>query len=232
MPEFVASGSSLKKTFPDGTIQRRVLDGVDLTLGAGQLVCVQGPSGCGKTTLLSIIAGLLRPDSGSVHIGDVLLDYSKPESVAKVRRNSLGFVSQSYGLIDDESVSANVSLPLQFGSSRVSRLDRYKKVHDALSRAAIDVDPRTKVETLSGGERQRVAIARALVRAPRLLVADEPTAALDRETGLRIVSLLQDVARSGVAVLVATHDAQVVEACDAVYRFEGPRLCLATNLGR
>lgn len=220
MPEVIVRGEALVKSYPDGRGVRTVVDGVDVEVEAGRIVAVLGRSGCGKTTLLNMVSGLLRPDGGRVLLAGTALDYSRPKDVARARRAHIGLISQSYGLIDEESVRENIALPLSFGRPRPPRQARHTLVEEAMVRAALEVSPKAKVATLSGGEKQRVAIARALVRQPTLLVADEPTAALDSVTGSAITSLLRALAQSGVGVLVATHDEQVVQACDTVYRFD------------
>lgn len=224
MSEKVVVAESVDKTYPDGRASRQVLSGIELEVQAGQIVGVQGPSGCGKTTLLSIIGGLLRHDRGRVVVAGHELDYTRPRDVARVRREHVGLISQAYGLIEAESVFANITLPLMFDHPRPSRRSRKVVVERVMEWAALDVNPSTRVATLSQGEKQRVAIARALVREPSLLVADEPTAALDAVTGSHIVARLRSVADQGVGVLVATHDHQVANACDVVYRFEGSSL--------
>ncbi|MGF1648457.1 MAG: ABC transporter ATP-binding protein [Kineosporiaceae bacterium] len=197
---------------------------MDLEVCSGRIVGVTGPSGCGKTTLLQIMAGLVRPDAGAISFEGVEWDYGQYQTIARTRRDRIGFVSQEHHLLEDESVSDNVALPLHFGRARPDRRERADIVERVLSRAALDVSPRRKVATLSGGERQRVAIARALVKSPALLIADEPTAALDSDTGGRIIDLLHAVATGGTAVLVATHDPSVASVCDTVHEFRGSHL--------
>lgn len=224
MSETVLNLSGVTKSFPDGRGTRRVLDGATLQVDAGSMVAVTGPSGCGKTTLLSISAGLLRPDEGVVSVAGETLDSARPGAIADTRRNHIGLITQEYGLLEAESVLENVTLPLRFGRERRGRHARREAALRALELTNPGVDPRQRVSRLSGGERQRVAIARAVVREPLLLVADEPTAALDADTGSRIVGLLHSLVERGAGVLVATHDPQVADACDVVLRFAGPTL--------
>jgi ABC-type lipoprotein export system ATPase subunit len=212
---------SLEKRYPDGDQYRCVLKDANLDVEAGRIVGIQGPSGCGKTTLLNIVAGLSSCEAGTVFFDGTPLDYSAPRDLAKLRRAHIGLVSQDYGLLHDESVADNIALPLRFGRPRPRRQERRQLVTQAMSWAALEVDPKRKIRSLSGGEKQRVAIARALVRQPRLLIADEPTAALDATTGMAIVARLRTVADRGAAVLVATHDPHVADACDSLYEFVG-----------
>ncbi len=224
MARVVLRADGIMKRYPDGRGTRVVLDGVCLEVSAGQMVAVQGPSGCGKSTLLGIVAGLVRPERGTVDVEGSRFDFSRPSQIARLRQTHIGLVSQEYGLLDDDSVLENVVLPLRFVRPRRSRADRTVMAEHALEWAHVDVDPGRRVHDLSGGEKQRVAIARALVRTPSLLVADEPTAALDSVRAAQITARLRAVADDGVAVLVATHDPAVTESCDFVQRFDGSTL--------
>lgn len=224
LAEMTVMAEGIAKAYPDGRAQRSVLEHVSLHVQAGQVVAVEGPSGCGKTTLLTIIGGLLRPDRGRVVVAGNELDHDRPRDVARVRQQHVGLISQAYGLIEAESVFANITLPLVFDRPRPSKRDKSSAVERTMEWATLNVDPSMKVGKLSRGEKQRVAIARALVHMPSLLVADEPTAALDAATGSRIVARLRAVADQGAGVLVATHDQQVSDVCDVVYRFDGTHL--------
>jgi putative ABC transport system ATP-binding protein len=219
MPELALRG--VHKQFEDGRSQRTILHNVSIEVTAGQLVGIQGRSGCGKTTLLNIAAGLLRPDAGEVSIAGHVLRYDRPTEVAKTRRDHVGLVAQSYGLLDDESAYDNVVLPLMFRHPRPDVESRRRAFKRAVNAASLDVLPSAIVSSLSGGEKQRLAIARALVHAPTVLIADEPTAALDAASSALATARLRSVADKGVAVLVATHDPQVAQACDAVLGFDG-----------
>lgn len=232
MSSTVLHAAGVSKSFRDGKETRLIVQGVDLTVSAGEMVGVVGPSGSGKSTLLSLVGGLLSPDSGQVTVAGELLDYSKPSTVARLRREYLGWISQEYGLVPNESVAQSVSLPLIFDKPRLTRTARGTAVKEALKIAGLDIPTWRQVGKLSGGERQRVAIARALVRTPTILIADEPTAALDEATGRTIVDNVRAIADSGTAVLVATHDPQVIAACDRLYRFHGNQLVEATPTTR
>lgn len=219
-------GSGLSKSFPDGRGVRRVLDNVDVIVSSGELVAVAGPSGCGKTTLLHMLVGLLAPDTGTARINGIRVPYGNMRALAALRRHHVGLVSQQYGLMDELSIRRNVELPLRFDRPKVSSSERRTAVLAALESVGLDIAVRRKVGTLSLGEQQRVALARAMVRRPRILVADEPTASLDQVAGADIVSLLRRAAMDSTAVLLASHDTAVLDACDRVYQFHGPHLVI------
>lgn len=217
----IISATEITKSYPDGDSRRQVLTDVHLAVAAGEVVGLLGPSGCGKSTLLSITTGLVRPDRGEVTLAGNRLNFADPRMVARRRREHVGIMSQDYGLLERESIFDNVALPLMYGRDRPDRRVRQELVDRACHSAAIGLDQRRRVSTLSGGERQRVALARALVRSPRVLVADEPTAALDLHTAQAVVERLRTVADGGAAVLLATHDPAVAEICDQLYRLDG-----------
>lgn len=210
--------------YPDGEGARTVLSGLDLDLAPGSITGFMCPSGCGKSSLLNILAGLQRPTAGTVELFGERLDYARPQRIAAIRRESVGVVAQNYGLIGDEDVFANVTLPLLFERPRRSRDERTHRAREALARVGLDVTLGRRLNRLSGGEQQRVAVARAIITGPRLVVADEPTAALDEETAEGITRLLRSLADDGVTVAVATHDPRVAALCHEVHDFEGARL--------
>jgi putative ABC transport system ATP-binding protein len=195
---------------------RNVVDGVSLEAGGGQVVGLVGPSGSGKSTTLLLLAGLERPDAGTVRLdGDDLATLGEAGRQA-LRRGRVGMVFQAYGLLSLLTARENVELPF-----RVAHRDRTAAAAAAtrwlgLLGLADRADQRT--DELSGGERQRVALARAFAADPAVLLVDEPTAELDEENRVRAVGLLRDAADRGAAVVVATHDPEVVELCDRVVR--------------
>ena len=180
------------------------LTGVSLQIAAGEAVAVMGPSGSGKSTLLNVIAGLDRPSSGTVTVGGVRIDLMSETGVARFRRQRIGMIFQFFNLLDDLTVADNVLLPAQLaGLPRGSARDR---VGELLSALRIDQYRDVYPARLSGGERQRVAIARALVNRPDMLLADEPTGALDTVAGDQIGELLLELNRSGQTLLLVTHN--------------------------
>src|SRR5215475_4764455 len=187
------------------------LDDLSLTVGAGEALAVLGPSGSGKSTLLNLIAGLDRPSEGSVTVDGIRVDRLSEAASALYRRQRIGIVFQFFNLLDDLTVLDNVLLPAQLaGMSRKRARDR---ADELLAYLGIERHARAFPGRLSGGERQRVAVARALMNRPPLLLADEPTGALDTASGHEVRKLLTELNRDGQTVLLVTHDLALAEAC-------------------
>jgi putative ABC transport system ATP-binding protein len=183
------------------------LNGVSLQIARGEAVAVMGPSGSGKSTLLNMIAGLDRPNSGTVIVADERIDRLSETRLARFRRQRIGMIFQFFNLLDDLTVLDNVLLPAQLiGTPRRHALVRAREL---LSVLGIEQHRQAYPARLSGGERQRVAIARALVNRPELLLADEPTGALDTRTGLQIGELLRELNRSGQTMVLVTHSPEL-----------------------
>jgi putative ABC transport system ATP-binding protein len=183
---------------------RPAVDNISLELAPGEAVAVMGPSGSGKSTLLNLIAGLDRPTSGTVTVAGERVDKLSETSLARFRRSRIGMIFQFFNLLDDLTVEDNVLLPAQLAGMRRSRARA--RADELLAALRIDRYRNAYPGRLSGGERQRVAIARALVNRPELLVADEPTGALDTATGEQIGRLLQDLNSSGQSLVLVTHN--------------------------
>jgi putative ABC transport system ATP-binding protein len=184
---------------------------VTLTVAEGEAVAVTGPSGSGKSTLLNLVAGLDRPNEGRVSVGGLQIDGLGEKALARFRRERIGMVFQFFNLLDDLTVLDNILLPAQLaGSARGKAATRAAELMGVLGIAKhADAYP----GRLSGGERQRVSVARALINRPALLLADEPTGALDTASGHEVRQLLVDLHRSGQTVVVVTHDLALAEAC-------------------
>src|SRR5262250_1644423 len=180
------------------------VNGVSLQIAPGEAVAVMGPSGSGKSTLLNLIAGLDRPTSGTVTVAGERVDKLSETGLARFRRRRIGMIFQFFNLLDDLTVEDNVLLPAQLAGMRRSRARA--RADELLAALRIDRYRNAYPGRLSGGERQRVAIARALVNRPELLVADEPTGALDTATGEQIGKLLQDLNSSGQSLVLVTHN--------------------------
>ena len=210
---------NVTRTFGSGPAATAALRGVSLTVGEGQLVALRGRSGSGKTTLLNIVGGLDRPDSGTVNVDGRDVTAMSERDRVRLRRETVTYIFQSFGLLPVLSAAENVGVPLRI--SGVARKTREERVAMMLGLVGLADHARHRPGELSGGQQQRVAIARALATRPRLLLADEPTGQLDAETGKQIMRLLRDVVRSeGVTALVATHDPALIDLADAVLRLE------------
>jgi putative ABC transport system ATP-binding protein len=211
----------VRKSFDNGRI--RALADVSLRLDAGEFVALTGPSGSGKSTLLNLLGALDRPDGGELSVGDEQLDRLHDSSA--YRSSTVGFVFQFHHLIPTLSALENVEVPL-VGSMR--RGERVVRARELLGEVGLADRERSRPPTLSGGERQRVAIARALANDPRLLLADEPTGALDSDTGAQILSLLRRARdERGMTILMVTNDGTTAAAADRVIQLRDGKVATA-----
>ncbi|MEV0120405.1 ABC transporter ATP-binding protein [Streptomyces sp. NPDC050703] len=205
----------LHRTHGSGAAAVHALRGVSLTVPRGELVALKGRSGSGKTTLLNLVGGLDTPDRGTVAVDGVELAGLGESGLLELRRDRLGFVFQSFGLIPVLTAAENVGVPLRL--RRTDPRAREERVARLLALVGLADHAAQRPGELSGGQQQRVAIARALANEPALLIADEPTGQLDAETGHAVMELLRAVVRSqGVTALVATHDAALLDLADRV----------------
>jgi putative ABC transport system ATP-binding protein len=215
--------SDLTKCFDEGGASRDVLRGVSFQVRSGEVVAIIGRSGSGKSTLLNLIAGIDRPSRGSVRIGERDISALNERDRTLFRRASIGFVFQFFNLLPTLTVEENVRLPLELGPK--SRGAGREPARMLLQAVGLGDRAHHFPDHLSGGEQQRVAIARALVHAPPLVLADEPTGALDAENGGRILDLLVSLARrDGTTVLLVTHSAEVARAADRTLVVEAGRI--------
>ena len=214
---------NIVKDFPLGDRAIRVLHGIDIDVRAGELTYLVGESGSGKTTLISIIAGILYPTSGDVCVFGTEIYKLSDTQLVRFRLATIGFVFQQYNLLPALTAAQNAAVPLiAAGMPRDDAVDRARAMLDRLNIAdQSDKFPRQ----LSGGQQQRVAIARALVSSPRLIVCDEPTAALDAKSGRRVLDLFREVALSeDRAVIIVTHDNRVFDLADRILTIEDGRI--------
>lgn len=203
------------KDFGKGETKVRALRGIDVDIHSGEMTLLVGPSGCGKTTLISIIAGLLYPSEGDVHLFGTPQSKLKGRKLVQFRAKNVGFVFQQYNLLPALTAAENVAVPLLI--QRVRRSRALVKAREMLQLVELGDKTDQLPSQLSGGQQQRVAIARALVHNPRLLVCDEPTAALDARSGHTVMSLIkQIVVQPGRAVIIVTHDQRVFDFGDRV----------------
>ena len=198
----------ISKEYRTGNLVQKALDHVSLNLRDNEFVAILGPSGSGKTTLLNIIGGLDRYDSGDLIINGISTKRYKDRDWDSYRNHTIGFVFQSYNLIPHQTVLANVELALTI--SGISRRERKQRALEALEKVGLGEQAHKKPSQMSGGQMQRVAIARALVNDPDILLADEPTGALDSETSVQVMDLLKEVASDRLVVMV-THNPELAE---------------------
>jgi putative ABC transport system ATP-binding protein len=211
------------KEFGSGDTTTVALRGVDLALHAGELSLVVGPSGCGKTTLISIIAGLLDPTHGSVEVLGTELSELTGRKLVEFRAKNIGFVFQQYNLLPALTAAENAAVPLIINGWR--RPQAVAKAKEILSAVGLEHRVDSLPNQLSSGQQQRVAIARALINEPRLLVCDEPTAALDAQAGQRVMELIKQVAvQPGRAVIVVTHDSRIYGFGDRIVQMTDGRV--------
>jgi len=219
---------SLTRTYMRGTEAITPLEDLDLDLQQGQFVALMGPSGSGKTTLLNLLAGIDTPTSGELHVGDTAVHALSRSALAAWRGDHVGYIFQLYNLIPVLTAYENIELPLLLQT--MSRKERHRRVSDALEAVAMSDRYSHYPRQLSGGQEQRVAIARAIVAEPDLLLADEPTGDLDRETGTAIMDLLKRLNEDeGRTIVMVTHDPATTDWADTLLHLEKGQLLEATT---
>ena len=217
--DIVIQARGLKKAFDSGRV--RVLDGIDLDIRRGEIVALWGASGSGKSTLLHLLGGLDAPDDGTVmvHGRGTVSEVDRLE----LRRRRIGFVFQLHNLIPDLTLEENCRVPCLAASRPESFFKR--RIAQLAAEVGLEHRLRHRIQDLSGGERQRTALCRALINEPDIILADEPTGALDETTGEKIFELLRSLARrGGITVVLATHERRFAEACDRIIRVKDGRL--------
>src|SRR5437868_5384160 len=221
MPFLTASG--LNKTYQVGTQRLHVLRDLDLAVEKGEMVAVVGASGVGKSTLLHLIGGLDRMDSGTVRVGDTDLGTMPESELATFRNRHIGFVFQFHHLLPEFSALENAEMPLRI--ARIAVADARPRAEALLRRVGLGERLVHRPGMLSGGEQQRVAVARALVMQPSVLLADEPTGDLDEATADTLHALLREMhVAYGLTSIIATHNPRLAAQCDRILRLEGGRL--------
>jgi len=195
--------NDLRKAFQTEEIETVALDGVSLHVTEGEFIAIMGPSGCGKSTLLNILGLLDNPTSGEYHLDGTEVGHLKEKQRTDMRKGNIGFVFQSFNLIEEMNVYENVELPLVY--LKVKASERKKRVEETLRRMNISHRAKHFPNQLSGGQQQRVAIARAVIANPKLILADEPTGNLDSKNGKDVMDLLLELNREGTTIVMVTH---------------------------
>ena len=206
--------SKVSKVYRMGDVEVHALREVSLTISEGESVAVMGPSGSGKSTLMNILGCLDRPSSGGYWLVGEEVSQLDRNALARLRNRTLGFVFQSFNLLSRTSALENVELPLLYAG--VSARERHARAREALARVGLGERMHHHPNQMSGGQQQRVAVARALVTRPRLIVADEPTGNLDSRTSIEIMALFQELGRSGITLLLVTHEPDIARYASRV----------------
>ena len=222
---------NVHKVYQAGDVETTALNDVTLDIGEGEFIELMGPSGCGKTTLLNIVGMVDSPSSGRYTVGGLEVSGASESRLAEVRKGHVGFVFQSFNLVEHLTVYENVELPLRYLG--ISAQQRRKRVREVLELLGVMHRAGHRPSQLSGGQQQRVAIARAVVGEPKLIVADEPTGNLDSANGEEVMEMLTTLNQEGTTVLVATHSAAHLDRADRVLNMLDGRLVsdVATTAG-
>jgi putative ABC transport system ATP-binding protein len=215
--------NNLNHFFGEGKLKKQILFDIDLTLNSGEVVILKGPSGSGKTTLLTLIGGLRSAQSGSLKVLGEGLVRVNPKKLVKIRRN-IGYIFQAHNLLESLTARQNVQMSLELHQGIKAPEIRQRAIA-LLESVGLKDHVNYYPHNLSGGQKQRVAIARALVSHPKMVLADEPTAALDSKSGRNIVNLMQELAREqGCTILIVTHDNRILDVADRIVELEDGRI--------
>lgn len=219
---------AVTKSYRAGEVETTALDHVSLQIGLGEFVAITGPSGCGKSTLLNILGLLDRPTAGAYWLGEKEVSKCTEKQLTLLRRASIGFVFQSFNLIEDLNVSDNVDVALMYRG--VSSKERKERIAEALNRVGLHHRASHRPQQLSGGQQQRVAIARALVARPKLILADEPTGNLDTANGDAVMELLAGVTAGGTTVVMVTHSPEYAQQTGRTIKMLDGQIVAETKL--
>lgn len=209
---------NIKKTYGKGDAKVAALKDISLKVHIGEFIAIMGASGSGKSTLLNILGCLDKPSEGEYTLNGANITSYSNRKLAKIRNKTFGFVVQYFGLLDDYTVYENVNLPLEYG--KTPRRERKKLITAVLEKLGIIQKIKATPKELSGGQNQRVAIARAVVNNPDIILADEPTGALDKKTGEEVMKLFKSLNADGKTVIIVTHDEKIAQQCNRVIKIE------------
>ena len=222
MGDPVAQLQGVNKVYGSGEMAVKALDGVDLTVNRGDYLAVMGASGSGKSTAMNILGCLDRPSSGSYRLNNTPVEDLSDDQLADLRNRDLGFVFQQFHLLPQLSALDNVILPMVYAG--VPAAERRQRAQAALERVGLGQRLNNKPNQLSGGQQQRVAIARAIINQPALLLADEPTGALDSQTTAEVLDIFDDLHRGGMTVVMVTHEDDVAARAEKIVHFRDGRI--------
>lgn len=218
----IISITNLHKTYGSGESEVKALRGLTLSVDKGDMIAIMGPSGSGKSTLLNIIGCIDRPTSGKYLLYDRLINTFNDREMAELRNKIFGFVVQDFALVERYSVYKNVMIPLTYSKKQIK--SKRDKIENILSQLGILEKKNAMALNLSMGQRQRVAIARAIVNDPDIILADEPTGALDSDTGREIMNILKKLNEDGKTIIIVTHEPKVVAYCQQIVRIKDGRV--------
>jgi len=218
----VISVKNITKTYKIAGNKISIINDLSLELDHGEIIAITGRSGCGKTTLLNILTGITKPDSGEIFFREKKLKYFSDFSMSKIRNREIGQIFQTFRLLEDETVMTNIMMPAHIRGRAGTSVRNY--AIEILGKAGIAEYQNTKTGLLSGGQKQRVAIARAMVNRPSLILADEPDANLDVETSMEIFKLLEMLKREGKSIIIVTHKEYMLKKADRTYKMDKGRL--------
>lgn len=223
MPMTVVELENVKKIYSMGDAEVHALKGISFKVEQGEFISIMGPSGSGKSTCMNMIGCLDTPTSGIVKIDGKETSRMTETELAVLRNKTIGFVFQQYHLIPSMTVIENVMLPLKY--KRTDRKDRLALAKAALEKVGLSERENHRPNELSGGQKQRVAIARAIIAEPKIILADEPTGALDTKTGIQVMELFHEINKTGTTIIIVTHDPRIGESTERVIKILDGLLC-------
>ncbi|MFR5266268.1 ABC transporter ATP-binding protein [Clostridium sp.] len=210
------------KTYGKGTDAETIaLKKINLTINEGDFISIMGPSGSGKSTLLNILGCIDNPTEGKYYLNNKEVSLLKGKELATIRNEEIGFVFQNFNLLYDYNLIDNISLPLSYSKKK---LPKVKTAIDMLDKLGLGAHKLKTPDKLSGGQKQRVAIGRALINNPKIILADEPTGALDRKTGMEVMEMLKNINSEGKTVIIITHDYNIAKQCNKIIKIEDGNL--------
>jgi putative ABC transport system ATP-binding protein len=221
-PKAIAELSGVSKIYGSGDLAVKALDQLDLVIREGDYLAVMGASGSGKSTAMNILGCLDRPTQGSYRLNDMAIDQLDDDALAEVRNRSLGFVFQQFHLLPNATAMDNVMLPMIYAG--IQPEERRARARSALERVGLGQRLENRPNQLSGGQQQRVAIARAIINQPSLLLADEPTGALDSQTTREVLELFDELHQQGITLVLVTHEDDVAARARQIARFQDGRI--------
>ncbi|MCR1935419.1 ABC transporter ATP-binding protein [Clostridium tepidum] len=210
--------NNVNKVYSSKNNKVNALNNIDLIINKGELVAITGPSGSGKSTLLNIIGTIDKMTSGEYILENKRIDKLKSNEVAQIRNKIFGFVVQHFALISDYTVYENIEIPLEY--AKIKNNNRKLMIESIVSKLGLKDKINKNVKELSGGQCQRVAISRAIVNNPKIILADEPTGALDQKTGQKVLDIFKDLNKQGKTVIIVTHDFNIANQCDRIIKLE------------